>query len=326
MSGQGDGRVLVFAYHGMYLFMPISEAPSNFRKLDNQKIVGKKVKFKPISIIEDKVVISNQAIMEYYEKALAHQNIISGRVKEVKEGKTPYTYYAIVISKGDTIIIPSSQFAHPETIAAEDMIGKIIDFVMIGINDDKLIGSTKVVSDYRKERLKYFKLTGEPFKAKVQKLENFGAYLTYKNNVSVILRNRDFSSNYTCCKDVLDIGDRLDVVMKEITPSNKFMVELPVKYNALPSIDFDDIQPEQQYEAEIVRVEPFGAFTRIGVGRDVLCPINFEKREPLINDKVLIEIVVSNKDLGRLRGKIIKYQEELPDLSSFNLKGDNYDY
>lgn len=324
VAGKDDNRYYVIELYNEYFYMFNEEAPKAVQEAPRP--IGMKVQFKISGRYQDKIIVSNKAIKEYYMKALASSKIMQGRIIDVKDGAKTYSKYAIVMSKGDTILIPSSQFAYPSVIPIDKLIGHLISFVVIDVNEKGVIASSKVVSQYHESQLNHFYKTGESFRAKVESVNHFGATLTYKNNCSLLLRNRDFSSNYTSCKDILAVGDTIYVKLKEISRSNKYIVEMVQKYNAAPALEYDDIKPQQQFEGEVVRVDAFGAFVRIAVGRDVLCPINFDKREPVIGNKVQIEIVVSNAELGRLRGKILKYKDEIPDLSEFNLKGDNYGY
>lgn len=318
------------------------EAPKRIQKKEN--VIGEKVSFKVIGKSEDKIIVSNKEILEFYKIAAARHKIMSGKILEILPGEDKYSREAKLISKGDIIYVKNEDFAFPYGIHPDNRIGHIIDFVVKEVANGKIYASTKIVSEYRNAQLEYFHENDMTFKTQVEKVELQGALLTYKNNNSLILRNRDFSSNYTSCRDILSKGDTIEVKIKEIihpvkekprigdiprnsdTPLPRIIAELVKKYNVEPTLDLEDIFPEQVYEGEITTVEAFGAFVHIAIGRDVLCPINFEKREPIIGEKVQVQIVVSNKELGRLRGKIVKYNDEIPDLSEFNLMGENYDY
>lgn len=135
-----------------------------------------------------------------------------------------------------------------------------------------------------------------------------------------MLRNKDFSKDFTNCKDVLEKGDTINVKIRNISnETGKYIVEMVNKFYIEPKIKIEDIEVEQEFEGEVVDVQPFGAFVRICPGRDVLCPVNADKREPVIGDQVTIKIIVASAERQKLRGQIIKYNDNLLDLSAFNL-------
>lgn len=318
--GEGNDRIVIVDYNGIYVYIFNDELLESDADLPNEKFVNKRLNFKLIGKHNDKVIGSCKSVLETYKIAMLHGKILKGKILEIKQGRGRHGEYAIVLSKGDKITIPASEFALPTFLTPEEKIGHIVDFVILEVRKNKVIGSTRIVEEYRKEQLKYFFDTGETFKAEVEKTAEFGAFLTYKHNNGLILRNKDFSSNFTYCKEVLEKGDTVNVKIKSINDeANKYVVELVNKYYVEPTIKLEEVERDQEFDGEVVRVEPFGCFVRIGPGRDVLCPINSEKREPVGGDNVRVKIVTSNADSGKLRGQIIKYNDELVDLSEFNL-------
>lgn len=333
--GSEENRIFVLMYHDIPFFMFLEEAPLGFKKMKNDDIVGKVIPFKISGVYEDKYLASYRKIEEYYKIMSARSKIIKGKITKVILTSRPdqadkYSKSALVSSKGDEIKIPARDFVYPNIMPVEDVEGHVCEFIVKDVyrKDGKLqvIGSIKDVRNYRNEQLDYFFDNDISFKAVVERVGHFGAYLTYKHNNVLVLRNKDFSSNYTACKDILSPGDTIEVKIKTKTEDGRYIVEMLQKYNVEPSLDLSDIIPSQTYEGEVRKVNTFGAFVHIATGRDVLCPINFDAREPIEGDKVKIEIVVSNKELGHLRGKIIKYEDDIPDLTEFNLIGENYDY
>lgn len=318
--GEGDQRVLILGFLGNYLFMFNDEMPEELKSEPNDKLIGKEIRFKPVGMHGDKILVSYKAIAEYYKTAMERRKILSGKIVEIRESKVTRGKFAIVKSKGDRIIIPSDEFVYLNFLSDEERKGSIIDFVIVEVKPNMIIGSSRDVYDFRKEQLDGFFENKESFTAEVEATAKFGAYLSYKHDNELLLRNKDFSLNYTAAKDVLEKGDKVKVNIKEISPvSHNYMVELTNKYYVEPEIDLKDIEVGQQMEGEVVGISSFGCFVRIGVGRDVLCPVVNDLREPIIGDKVNIEIVVVNVERGRLRGKILGYKDEPLDLSAFDL-------
>ena len=318
--GENGDRIVIVNYYDIYIYILEEELLENMKKLESSKIVKKKISFKLIGKHDGKYIASCKEIQESYKVSMFHAKILKGKIIEIKKGKTKYGDYAIVLSKGDKIIIPASEFAIPNFLSLEEKVGHIIEFAIVEVKDDKIIGSTKIATDYRNEQLKSFYDKGETFKAEVEKTAAFGAFLTYKHNNGLVLRNKDFASDYTNCKDVLEKGDIVNVRIKNISQtSGKFIVEMVNKYHIEPKIKLEDIEVDQEFDGEVVDVQPFGAFVRISPGRDVLCPVNTDKREPVIGNQVTIKVIVSNAERQKLRGQIVKYNDNLLDLSKYNL-------
>lgn len=319
--GTGDDRFVMVNCKDNYVFIFDDQLLPEQRKMTNEKLAGQKIRFKLIGKHEDKLIGSSTYIKDMYFNLMNQGKILTGKVKEIRSGKTKHGEYAIITSKGDDILIPASEFAMPSFLSPEERIGKIMDFVVCEVRPSgKIIGSTRIVSEYREEQLNYFCDIGETFKAEVEKVAPFGAFLTYKHNNGLVLRNKDFSLNYTDCKDVLEKGDKVNVKIKNISKtSGKIIVELVNKFTIEPTLKIEDIQVEQEFDGEVVEVEPFGCFVRICPGQDVLCPVNAEKREPVIGDMVKVKITVANTERMKLRGQIIKYNDVSLDLSKYNL-------
>lgn len=249
---------------------------------------------------------------------MAHGKILKGKIQSISPNKRGRGEFAIVQSKGDKILIPSDEFSMPLSIAPQDRVGKIIDFVITEIKDNgKIIGSSKIVTDYRTEQLDYFYDTGTTFKATVDKISKTGAFLIFKHNNSLVLRNNDFAEGYTTCKEVLEPGDIVTVKIKKKTNTNKYLAELVEKYSLKPTLEYKDIVVEQEFDGYVVTIEPFGCFVRISPGRDVLCPVSEGKREPVVDDKVKVKIITSNEEQQKIRGQIISYIDDFPDMSDY---------
>lgn len=318
--GEGDGRVLIVDYYDNYVYILNNELPEDIQKKTKEELLNQKIIFKIIGKHNDKLIGSYNAILDFYKTAMYHGKILKGKILEFKKGKGKYNNYALVLSKGDRIVIPASELVLPSFLTQEELINHIVEFVVVEIKKNKVLGSTKIVADYHKEQLNYFFDAGETFKAEVEKVGRFGAFLTYKHNNSLVLRNKDFSANYTACQDVLRKGDTVNVRIKSISKTAyKYIVELVNKYQIDPSLKYEDISLEQEFKGEVVNVQPFGCFVRIAPGRDVLCAITGEKREPVIGDIVTVQITVSSAEREKIRGRIIKYEDEKLDLSKYNL-------
>lgn len=318
--GEGENRILILDYQGIYIYLMNNELPDKKQKCKDEELLNQEIRFKIIGKYEKKIIASCKYVEDFYKTAMAHGKIIKGKIYSINPNKRGKGYYAIVNSKQDRIIIPSEELSLPDFVLPQDRSGRIIEFVIIEVkHNGKIIGSSRIVSEYRKEQLNYFYDIGETFKAEVERVNDVGAFLIFKHNNSLVLRNKDFSSNYTNCNEVLEKGDIVNVKIKKITSSERYVVELVNKYYKDPSVDFGNIKVEDEYEGKVVTVEPFGCFVRIDAGRDVLCPITADTREPIVGNKVKIKVITSDKGNNKLRGKIISYEDDLPDISEFHL-------
>lgn len=321
-----NDRVLLINYSGIYVYIFNDSLIGEMKKMSSKKLEKKSIRFKIAGKYQDKYIGSCTDIIDFYKVAMAHGKIMTGKLIEISPSRnSKYEKEGTILSKGDILYVKAGDLALPNFLKPEECINMNLDFVVREITENnKIYVSTVIPSDFRKQQLNYFYDTGKSFKATVAEVKNFGAFLIYKNNVALVLRNKDFSSNYTACKKILEPGDILDVRIKEVDNSqDKFVVEMLEKLETKQAIDIKQLKIKDILDGEVVTVEPFGCFVNVATGVDVLCPIGREKREPIMGDTVKVEISAVYPDKNKIRGNIIKFNDNLPDLSSFNLlKGD----
>lgn len=187
-------------------------------------------------------------------------------------------------------------------------VGKFLTFKVKEVDEtnNRVIVSRRMVIKERFDELAYRMEQGETVKAKIVKFVPFGAYLRY-NGVSMLLQNRDFSEDLERVQDIHKIGDEIEVKLLRVTngPGGGRLIVEPVEKHKLDnSFNLDMFEPNQVTLGEIRGVKPFGAFVKIAPGLDALCPIpDFEIE---MNQRVLFRITQVNKELGRVRGKIVR--------------------
>lgn len=315
-------RIIVVSCNGVYIYIFNDSLVGNMKKMSSEKLKNKSIRFKLVGKYQDKYVGSCSEIDDFYKTAMAHGKIMTGKLIEVSPSRNNrYEKEGTILSKGDILYIKAGDLALPNFLKPEECINKNLDFVVREVTPTgKVYVSTVIPSDFRKQQLNYFFNTEKSFKATVAEVKNFGAFLIYKNNVALVLRNKDFSANYTACKKVLEPGDILDVKIKEIdAKQEKYIVEMVEKVVAKQTKDLNEIKVKDVFDGEVVTVEPFGCFVNIATGVDVLCPIGRDKREPIMGDTVRVEISAVYPDNNKIRGNIIKFNDNLPDLSEFHL-------
>lgn len=187
-------------------------------------------------------------------------------------------------------------------------VGKYLTFKVKEVDEanNRVIVSRKMVIKERFDELAYRMEQGETVKAKIVKFVPFGAYLRYKG-VSMLLQNRDFSEDLERVEDVYQLGDTIEVKLVRVTngPGGGRLIVEPVEKHKLDSKFNLDMFERDQVTLGVIRgIKPFGAFVKIAPGLDALCPIpDFEIE---LNQRVLFRITQVNKELGRVRGKIVR--------------------
>lgn len=145
---------------------------------------------------------------------------------------------------------------------------------------------------------------GDMFSATITGLVNYGAYVEM-NGIYGLLRNSDFSDDHVKIKNVLKVGDRINVRLQRISDKNRITVEPVEKYVLKTVLKFDNFERDQVVLGVVNGVKPWGAYVTIAPGLDALCPIPpTEEIEEGI--KVSFRITQVQEEKERVRGKIIR--------------------
>ena len=189
-----------------------------------------------------------------------------------------------------------------------NFVGRNYVFAVKEIDEEnnRVICSRKIVLQNRLQELAYRMEQGETIKAKIVKFVPFGAYLRYKG-VSMLLQNKDFSEDLASVEEIHELGDKIEVKLRRVTEGNdggRLIVEAVEKHKLDSVFTLDEFEPNQVTLGEIRGIKPFGVFVQIGPGLDALCPMpDFEIET---SQRVLFRITQVNKELGRVRGKIVR--------------------
>ena len=105
------------------------------------------------------------------------------------------------------------------------------------------IASCKQIKEKKRQQIIERLKLGEAFNAKIIKLVYFGAYLTIED-ISVILRNQDFSSDYTTVADIYQEGDIIKVKLLKVNDNLKINVQAVEKYQSQSTICIHDFEPQ----------------------------------------------------------------------------------
>lgn len=226
---------------------------------------------------------------------------------------------------GEEVIVAENKFANEKVVVPKslilgrrgpkDLVGKIVDYVETGrttecINKDGLKEKRKIVSmldamDIKRNIiLKQFR-DGEVLSGRVISVTDWGAFISI-DGVSCVLRNCDFSNDYTIVADVYKEGDIIDgLIYRKTTERDRIGVQKIEKYQNPVQIDVSTLKREDIVTGRIRNVKIFGCFVGIASNVDVLCeiPPNYEISEGLTVRCVLKTVDPSK---GKLRGEIVE--------------------
>lgn len=317
----GKDRLLVLSCFDNYVYMFDEDLPPSMQEAKNEALIDQKVRFKPIAIEDDKVIVSHKVINDTWEKAIESGKILRGKVIELRYyPRDQRRFFLVVKCRGDKVLIPYSEL--PKALSddpKEFYMNRVVSFCPLTIKKNTLYGSIAIAHEFHLYQLEKLFSEGETVRAIVEELPSFGAILRYKDSVELRIRNKDFSLDYTRCEDVLSIGDKIRVRFVETSPTGHIIFVAPYeKYQAAP-VDLSGFEVGQEYDGKVVRVSSFGCFVRVAPGKDLLCPISFDQREPKVNENVKVVVKVNDPDANKFRGKIVKREFEKIDLSEYDL-------
>lgn len=145
---------------------------------------------------------------------------------------------------------------------------------------------------------------GKELEATVTGLVRYGAYMEI-NGIYGLMENNDFSNDFIKIKDVLKVGDKINVKMKNISENNRVTL-VPVKKHVLEAVlKLENFERNQVVLGVVNAIKPFGAFVSIAPGLDALCPVP-ETEEIEEGAQVSFRITQVQGEKGRVRGKILR--------------------
>ena len=236
-------------------------------------------------------------------------------VSEVLEGVIQYVKYDLILGdytawldyEEKKVAIPRGYLELYEVKGnLNAYIGKPIQFSIVEYNEyrDIYIGSCKQAKLLRQQHILAELKRGEPFEAVIIKNVYFGAYLSI-DSLPVILRNKDFSLDYTTVGDIFKRGDKLTVKLHRISQNGKVNVEAVPKYKNPHRADLEEFTPQTMVQGIVRNVKSWAVFVNIAPNLDAICPVpgQFQIEEGM---KVAFRINQVRPEEGRIRGKIIK--------------------
>lgn len=244
--------------------------------------------------------------------AKTHPCLVNTEKKENGRTLNPEGDAVLVEYDGVLVYIPREELEYrPATGSLARFLGESLAFTVkeVDVENNLVIGSRQELDQLLRDRLAADMNEGTVKQAVVQTLLRFGAYVTIDGH-STLLRNQDFSSDFTAVRDVLVPGDTIDVKLVEYTEDRNLNIEANEKYYnkdvALAMKDLEEGQPILGTVQDIAFLqEGHAVFTRIAPGVDAISPTP-ENMDVNVGDKVIFMLTQLNPEEGKIRGYIIR--------------------
>ncbi len=214
--------------------------------------------------------------LEKLEAVKESGETIEGTVSQVVKGGV------IVIYENTRVFIPASHTGIPRGGKLEDLKGKSVKFKIIEVSNERggrVVGSVRqAMREIREAARAQFWETievGQKFEGEVRSIENYGVFVDI-GPIDGLVHTADLTWNRVGHpKDIVKIGDKINVVVKSFDPEKK-RVSLSAKDpNDNPWIRFvADYKVGDVIKATIVSITEFGAFAQIIPGVDGLIHIS----------------------------------------------------
>lgn len=246
------------------------------------------------------------------KKDIEDKIIHQGRGKLTQRGETEAEDILLVDFEGYTANLTRDELDYQRAWGSlVPFVSRDIIFVIKDIDEEtgKINISRKEAQEIYRDMLVEGLEAGETYEAEITGMLPYGAYVSI-NEVYALLRNVDFSNGYIKVSDEHEIGDTIEVKLKNIDNAGKIAVQPVEKLKVDSILNFEMFEPDQVVEGVVRSVRSFGAFVGIAPGVDALCsvPATGEIEE---GSKVTFRITKvftveeDGKEVGRVRGKIV---------------------
>ena len=190
--------------------------------------------------------------------------VLEGKVTDVVNGGMIVSY------KSNRVFIPSSQANDRFLSDLSELVGKVVPFVIIDINDRRrrIVGSVKTVLVAQKKEIeaKFWETAevGKKYNGIVKSLTNFGAFVDI-GGVDGLVHISELSwSRIKHPSEVISVGDSIEVYIKDIDDETKKISLGFKKAEDNPwEIAKSKLNVDDEITVKIVRMLPFGAFAEI---------------------------------------------------------------
>lgn len=210
--------------------------------------------------------------------------------------------------KGIRMVVPKSELDHNiQYKSIVHFVGTEIGVIVLSFDRET---GTAICSRAQAQKISQPKIIealerGEILEGIISNILPYGAYVDIEG-VTGLLKNFDFSSDSTLVGEVLHVGDKIRVHMKNYSKNGNLVLEAHNKYMSPNAVNPETIQVGQIVFGVIRSRKPFGYFVNIAPGLDVLTSSDLEeeiREEQKVQIKVL-KVTRNTKGEVRVRGVI----------------------
>ena len=220
--------------------------------------------------------VDAQAGMEKILKAKEENATVKGTVTAVVKGGV------IVTSEdGARVFVPASQSGVPRNGKLEDILKKEVGFKVIEVNEGRgrVVGSIKASereeSDAVKAKFWDELEVGKKFIGEVKSMESYGVFVDLGGVDGMVHLTELTWNRVKHPKEVVSIGDKLEVTVKSFDPEKKRVSLTAKKPEDNPWTKFmNEFAVGDVVKVQVVSITPFGAFAQIIPGVDGLIHIS----------------------------------------------------
>lgn len=203
----------------------------------------------------------------------------------------------IVSCDGARVFIPASQTGVPRNGKLEDLLRKTVPFKVIEVNEarGRVVGSiraaSKEVNDAAKAKFWSEIEVGKKYTGEVKSMESYGVFVDLGGVDGMVHASELTWNRIKHPKEVVSIGDKLDVYVKAFDPEKK-RVSLGAKDpNDNPWTKFtNEFAVGDVIKVQVVSITAFGAFAQIIPGVDGLIHISQIANERITNVNQILSV------------------------------------
>ena len=203
--------------------------------------------------------------MERIVAAKENNESVEGTVTKVVKGGVMVTS-----KEGASVFVPASQSGVPRNGKLEDIQGKAIKFKVIEVNEGRgrVVGSIKAAereeSDAVKAKFWEELEVGKKFVGEVKSMESYGVFVDLGGVDGMVHLTELTWNRVKHPKEVVSIGDKLEVTVKSFDPEKKRVSLTAKKPEDNPWTKFlAEFAEGDVVKVQIVSITPFGAFAQI---------------------------------------------------------------
>lgn len=244
---------------------PKADPAKEVRPGDTLKLIIMKTNDAEGTVMLSKKRYDAQANWEKVAEAMESKEVLEGTVAEILNKGV------IVFVKGVRVFIPASQATLGRDKKLEDLLGNVVKFRLIDV-DNKRKRAVGSINDVTKEERKAAKdefwtnvEVGQTYTGKVVSLTDFGAFVELAPGVHGLCHKTELSwDRIKHPSQVVSEGDELEVTIKAIDTENK---KISLSYKKLEDSPWEVFKRDYPIgtvvNVQIVSLTTFGAFAKI---------------------------------------------------------------